>query len=103
MVKIANQEVLKYTKDSLEATLEKLNKQLKLIEAAKEKKVLLENIYSQTKEGNGTLFLQPETKLFLNKRLEKEIKANDDKIKKLDDIKKRIEIISNLNNQVSLK
>ena len=93
-------EVLKYAKDSITANLTKLTKQLKSCEKMKDKKKILEQLISQ-KQGNNThLFLNNETKEFIFLQLDKEMKTVEETIKKVETLKKEIEFLNNLNNQI---
>jgi len=103
MTKSINNDVLKYTKDSIASNLTKLTKQLKSCEKLNDRKRILDQLINQKNNNNINLLLNNDTREYIFSQIESDMKTVEDKIKRIELVKKEIEFLNNLNNQVSLK
>ena len=103
MTKSINNDVLKYTKDLIASNLTKLTKQLKSCEKLNDRKRILDQLINQKNNNNINLLLNNDTREYIFSQIESDMKTVEDKIKRIELVKKEIEFLNNLNNQVSLK
>ena len=100
-MKNMSEQLLKYTKDSIQTKLTKTEKQLQSIKELQKQKQSIETFMDQTK--NGKYFLDAETGNFIKAQLAKDLKLVEAKLTKCDDAKKLNKKLSNMNDLLCSK
>jgi len=95
-MKNSSSDVLKYTKDTLDNQIKKLEKQFKTLETLKERKQTLEALKQQGNPHSASQSM----KEFIETNLSGQLISIDKKLEKEDGLKKTIKHLKALSNQV---